>query len=321
MNRIALIVPHFGHFNNYFKLWLNSCRQNTKVDFLIFTDDQKAMSYISECGGANIKVFETNLNEIKKMFEAKLHQNISLDVPYKLCDFKAMYGVLFADYLNGYEFWGHCDNDLIFGDLSAFVTDKLLDKYDKVFTRGHLTIYRNRKYVNEYFKKSETFDGIPSWKEVIINPKGCAFDEWAGVSRMWNALNPDKMYDGILFDDVNYLKKQFLSSQKMVMHTDDTKSNFLFEYDHGKLYRYGLDKTSGTVIKEETMYVHFQKRPMKVELTDMSHYICKPNAFVDYQPITEKLLLDWGRKYRFYDQYFKIRWRNLLRKLKEKTGR
>ena len=44
MNRIALIMPHFGHFNNYFKFWLRSCCNNPKIDFLIFTDDSNAIA-------------------------------------------------------------------------------------------------------------------------------------------------------------------------------------------------------------------------------------------------------------------------------------
>lgn len=118
MNRIALIMPHFGHFNNYFKFWLRSCCNNPKIDFLIFTDDSNAIAYINAYGGANIKVFEMSLADLKQLFESKLHQTICLETPYKLCDFRALYGILFADYLKAYDFWGHCDNDLIFGNLS-----------------------------------------------------------------------------------------------------------------------------------------------------------------------------------------------------------
>lgn len=51
MNRIALIVPHFGHFQNYFKMWLQSCIHNSDIDFLLFTDNKDAISYINKCGG------------------------------------------------------------------------------------------------------------------------------------------------------------------------------------------------------------------------------------------------------------------------------
>lgn len=272
---------------------------------------------LTSVGGANIKPFETNLLEIKELFVSKLQMDISLESPYKLCDYRCMYGLLFADYLKEYEFWGHCDNDLIFGDISYFITDEVLDSYDKILSRGHLTIYRNVQEVNEYFKKSENITLIPSWKDVITSPKGYSFDEWAGASRLWKALNPSKMYDELVFDDINYLKKQFVSSQKAINHLDDGKSNFLFEYNYGHLYRYGLDKQKN-VIKEETCYVHFQKRPMKVETDNLDHFICKPNKFVEFQPITTELLLNWGKAYLFYSQYFKIRLRNLKRKIKEK---
>lgn len=315
MNRIALIMPHFGHFNNYFKFWLRSCCNNPKIDFLIFTDDSNAIAYINAYGGANIKVFEMSLADLKQLFESKLHQTICLETPYKLCDFRALYGILFADYLKAYDFWGHCDNDLIFGNLSKYITDEILNVYDKILTRGHLSIYRNNPEVNEFFRKSETFEGIPSWREVVTSNRGYVFDEWAGISKMWKALQPEKVYDVLLFDDINFLKKQFLSSQKIVNHSDDDKGNFLFEYKDGSLYRYGLDKNDGAIIKEETLYVHFQKRPMSVETSHLDHYICKPNAFVNYQPITVNLLKTWGKSYLFYSQYFKIYLNKIKRKI------
>lgn len=149
----------------------------------------------------------------------------------------------------------------------------------------------------------------------MTSTRGYVFDEWAGISKMWKTLHPEKVYDALLFDDINFLKKQFLSSQKIVNHSDDDKGNFLFEYKDGSLYRYGLDKKSGAIIKEETLYVHFQKRPMNVETSHLNHYICKPNAFVDYQPITIELLKTWGKSYLFYSQYFKICFKKIKRKI------
>ena len=39
------------------------------------------------------------------------------EYPYKLCEFKPMFGVLFADVVEGFDFWGHIDNDAILGDV------------------------------------------------------------------------------------------------------------------------------------------------------------------------------------------------------------
>jgi hypothetical protein len=33
--------------------------------------------------------------------------------PYKICDWKPFYGHIFREYLVAYDFWGHCDMDII----------------------------------------------------------------------------------------------------------------------------------------------------------------------------------------------------------------
>ena len=38
MNSIALVIPYFGKFNNYFHLWLESAKRNSTIDFHIYTD-------------------------------------------------------------------------------------------------------------------------------------------------------------------------------------------------------------------------------------------------------------------------------------------
>lgn len=85
--------------------------------------------------------------------------NISSDNPsyYKVIDLKPMFGVLFKHHLRHFKFWGHCDNDLIFGDLRKFLYPKLLEANDvlspmkpkgrrvgKPYLRtwGPLTVYR-----------------------------------------------------------------------------------------------------------------------------------------------------------------------------------
>ena len=38
--KIRIILPYFGQFNNYFEYWIESCGQNSKIDFLIMTDQE-----------------------------------------------------------------------------------------------------------------------------------------------------------------------------------------------------------------------------------------------------------------------------------------
>ena len=45
MKKIAIIVPYFGEFPNYFPLFLNSCRYNPTVDWLLVTDIADPVDY------------------------------------------------------------------------------------------------------------------------------------------------------------------------------------------------------------------------------------------------------------------------------------
>ena len=146
MKRIAFIIPYFGKFNSYFELFLKSCEYNSTVDFLLFTDNKEKYNY-----PANVKVHYTTLQKLKNEFQNKIDFLISLDRPYKLCDYKPLYGHLFADYLTGYDFWGFCDTDLIFGNIRKFYTDEMLDRYDKIGIFGHASIIRNNNDINQIF--------------------------------------------------------------------------------------------------------------------------------------------------------------------------
>ena len=43
--KIALIMPYFGNFPNYFALWECSASKNRDIDFLVFTNYPRENSY------------------------------------------------------------------------------------------------------------------------------------------------------------------------------------------------------------------------------------------------------------------------------------
>ena len=145
-----LILPYFGKFNNYFNLWLDSCKYNNDIDWLIITDNH--INQISN----NIKVINKTFEDLKSYIQKKFNFKINLETPYKLCDYKPYYGYIFEEYIKGYDFWGYCDCDLIFGDINKFIIQDIFDKYDKIFRRGHLSFIRNNKYINTNFFKHDT---------------------------------------------------------------------------------------------------------------------------------------------------------------------
>ena len=169
---VALIMPYYGKFPNYFPLWLKTAGCNKKFDFFVFTDIDCSCYEIPE----NIHVVSMTFEEIRLRANKHLDFECVLDIPYKLCDYKPLYGLIFQDYLQDYEFWGHVDPDVIWGDMSKFITPEILDKYDKIYKHGHLTIYRNTDKART-FALNKLPCTIVSYRDFYRTNRACYYDE------------------------------------------------------------------------------------------------------------------------------------------------
>lgn len=123
--------------NNYFNLFLKSCAHNKEFNWLIFTDDKTEYNYPE-----NVKVQYCKFVDVDKLIYDKLGFHIYK--PYKLCDYRPAYGYIFSSYIKEYQMWGYCDNDLIFGNLSKWITNDIINQYDKIGILGHLTLIKLR---------------------------------------------------------------------------------------------------------------------------------------------------------------------------------
>ncbi len=209
MKSICLVIPYFGKFPSNFNLFLKSCSYNSTIDFLIITDDKGNYDY-----PPNVKVIYKTFEELRKLIQRNYDFKINLNNPYKLCDYKPAYGEIFNFYLQNYDFWGYCDVDLMFGNIRSFITDDLLENYEKIFSRGHLTLFKNNIKMNTIYKNR--INGKEKYKEVFSNAKNYAFDEWGkdGINHICN-LAKIKFYDEILFSDIYIGKYAFYISQLM----------------------------------------------------------------------------------------------------------
>lgn len=169
---VAIILPYYGKLPNYFPLWLKTAGFNRNFTFMLFSDEDFSCYSIPP----NVQVHRMTLNEIRARIAPHLDFDFVLDSPYKLCDYRPMYGLIFQDYLEGYDFWGHCDPDIIWGDMAKYITDDILNKYDKIYRHGHLLLYRNTE-------KTRTFilHKLPGWnisyRDVYSSRTNHAFDE------------------------------------------------------------------------------------------------------------------------------------------------
>jgi len=313
----AFIIPYFGKFNNYFQLFLNSCRYNKKFDWLIFTDDKRPFNFPD-----NVIVTYTTFEETKKLFQSKFDFPIALNKPYKLCDFKVAYGFIYSQHLKHYNFWGHCDVDLIFGNLSEFITEKDYLLYDKIGILGHCTLYRNNAEINTLFLKP--LNGYERGKYVLQSEENQSFDEEfkLSINNIFEQYKKKIRYDeyeaNIYTKSSNFkITKLNIENKKYVV---EPKTNSFFLWNEGLLKRYTFIK--GNLLEKEYMYLHMQSRPMKIkgQINELNNkFKIIPNTFeaLEVSEINSKTFSEIRIKY-FNFHYFILRTKNLIKKIKRR---
>jgi len=177
--KIAFIILYFGRVPWYFKFFNKSCSYNPDVDFIFITDLD-----VTEGLANNITVVRWSLDEISKRFTEKMGFEVNIANPYKLCDLRPAFGLVFSDLIEGYDFWGYCDIDLVFGNIRSFITPEILNKHEvitikKEYIAGPFSLFKNNDKINNLFKRSKDY------RRVFQEPVHYDFDEcnweWEGL--------------------------------------------------------------------------------------------------------------------------------------------
>ena len=248
--KIALINLYFGNWPVWFPAFLQSCKYNPGVDWLLFTD-----CIIPAESPENVRFVPFSMADFNALASDKLGFDVCLSKPYKVCEFKTTYGVVFEEYLKDYDFWGHCDIDIIWGDIRRFITDEILRDYDIISSRkgimsGHFSLYRNTP------PTSMVFTQYPGYQNILQFPDYCFFDE-DGITLTIRCL----AQQGV----VNVYWPAFLFNFTNPSHD---KPSFLGKYrnrwywERGKLYE---QTERPDEAPREVMYLHFMtwKRSMR----------------------------------------------------------
>lgn len=157
---------------------------NPSIHFIIITDNEETIFNKPE----NVKVIYMTLEQIKATASDNLGFTVNISHPYKLCDFKPAYGYLFPEIVEGYDFWGQGDLDIICGNIRGFITEEILSHFDFIslrhdYTTGCFALYRNNKKMNTFFMRSKDY------KTVFSNPQHYCFDE---CNFVWDELTSGK---------------------------------------------------------------------------------------------------------------------------------
>lgn len=308
--KIVLICPYFGKLPNYFDYVLKSCEFNTKINWLIFTDDTQTFNYPK-----NVEVVYMKFEQFREMIQSKFDFKINLENPYKLCDYKPLYGYVLEEYLKEFDYWGHCDIDCIFGDLHKFINEAIKNNYEKIFYLGHLTIYKNKQEVNKRFMLN--VDG-KSYLDVLQTNEICVFDEAfekLSMNTIYKTYNYN-FYKKQIFADISCLYYDFRLYQynDNLKYSLENRSNKIFQWQEGKVY--SIELKDNNIESQEYGYVHFQKRKINIERTDIDSidsFILKPNEIIVSNEV-KKEILNQKRKY-FYIPFLKQKYKALKHRI------
>ena len=255
MRKIIVIIPYFGKFPEHFLFFLKSIEFNPKVQFLIVTDNDLTNLPL------NVTLKKMTFNDFVDKINSMFDFEISLKAPYKLVDYKPAYGYIFENDIKGYEMWGYADIDQIFGDILNLLP-KNYTKYDKIFSLGHLTLFKNTFENNRLFMNAPK--GTMDYSNVFQSEFIGVFDEINGIEKIFQ-LSGKRVYNDNVFADISWKTKRFVrvySRLNKISVPEYHNMNYdAYLWKNGQLLGLSVDET-GNIVSEELMYLHFQKRKL-----------------------------------------------------------
>ena len=304
--KCVFILPYFGKYKNYFELFLKTFERNKKFDLLLITDNNDDIDYPS-----NVHIKRMQFEQFKEVVQKKFDFTINLDLPYKLCDYKPAYGYICEEWISEYDYWGHCDCDLLFGNLDP-VMKIMQEGYDKIFVAGHLTIYKNSFDNNRIFM-SEIQELGPIYKRVFSDSQIFAFDEAyykVNVNTIFHDAGKKIYENDISYNsntDNSWLTRKAYNKQTKKWELEKHGNDQVF-WKNGHILRVQYRGLKRAV--DEYIYIHLQMRNMEFEkgilgnetirvyangfraVSDLPHnlfqYICGVRLFFDYKKLKMK---------------------------------
>jgi hypothetical protein len=196
MNSIVIIIPWYGEIPNYFPFFLKGLDFNSDVVDVLFVTDVPIQNKVP----SNFKIKPLAWEELNKRIKEVIGKEANIKNPYKLCDFKPMFGKIFEKEIEDYKYWGYGDIDLIYGDLKRFLPFDGIENYDVITFRenvmhGPFSLFKNNSYTRNLYSKTNKL------LDIITNPNCIGFDEaarrkpWRNGIRLYNLIELDNFWD------------------------------------------------------------------------------------------------------------------------------
>lgn len=259
MKSILLIIPYFGKWPLWFDAYLSSVAANPSISWLCPTDCK-----IPKNHPENITFRSMSLSEINNFVNNIVEANVPLN-PRKFCDLKPAYAEIFATQVRGYDFWGFCDMDIVWGDIRKFITDDILNEYDIISSRkenisGHFNLFRNTQQINSLYKK------LPNYKILFEAPEF----KWTDEVILSNFIKTDPAFS--IYQFKVYWPSILCNQEKgRDSHQEYYLDRWLWK--DGKM----LELKNGNPVNE-VMYLHFINWKRTMRYCEVS-YVDHPEQF------------------------------------------
>ena len=170
-HRIVVLIPWFGAWPEWIDFFVESCRANSKIDWIIFGDSDPPQNR-----SRNVRHVASTFEDYKELVSEAVGVRLAADEPYKLCDIRPALPLVHSDLTQGYDFVGTGDLDVIYGDIRKFYDSETLDRYDLLSSHsgrvsGHFCLMRNSEEMITAFKRAR------DWKKACRSTEYLNFDE------------------------------------------------------------------------------------------------------------------------------------------------
>lgn len=308
LSSICLVRLWYGKYPPYLDCVLRSCAGNPDIHWLIITDNPPPRTV-----PANVRFHHLSPENLRQRFTERL--GFEPAPPEVNTDLKTALGLVFEDLLAGYDFWGQCDFDMIFGNLRKFLTEDILAAHDKILCRGHLTLYRNTAKINRAFMLE--CPGALNYREVFKTPGTTQFDEMRGVNLIFRYHNLPQFHGEFIVDVKAPTRWKINRFEGVAIQNQPQQ---VFYWHNGKVFHSYFNRDRD-LVDDEYAYLHFQKRPLPAPAFDpfaTPGFLITPDGFFPYncEPLTKA---DFERynpeRWRPARQNWNMIWRGIGKKL------
>lgn len=170
MKKIVVLIDYFGTWPKWMPVFLASCRFNSSINWVIRTDCE-ALKDVPD----NVKIVQMRFDDYVSMVSHRLGVNFNPANAYKICDLKPMLAELSVESVEGFDYFGFGDLDVIYGDIRKFCTDEVLE-CDVISTHrsmisGHFALFKNNELLRTAYAR------VSGWQNYIEEPVCTRFDE------------------------------------------------------------------------------------------------------------------------------------------------